>query len=280
MATGRSLHIGLNDVDPAAYGGWDGKLTACEADADDMAAIAAARGFSGKQLLGSAATRDAVLKELERASADLKGDDFFLLTYSGHGGQVVDKNNDEDDFLDETWCLFDGQLIDDELYGCWSKFAPGTRILVLSDSCHSGSVVRMAPPDGAGPSVAVAMEVAVPTPPYVPRMLPRELVGRAYRARRKLYDGLQEAKPKTELDVRASLILISGCQDAQTSMDGPFNGAFTAALLRVWNEGTFEGSYRSFHRKIQQQLPITQQPNLMTLGDGKAFPTQQPFLIQ
>lgn len=27
---GLSLHLGLNRVDPAHYGGWDGALTACE----------------------------------------------------------------------------------------------------------------------------------------------------------------------------------------------------------------------------------------------------------
>ena len=37
-----SLHIGLNSVSPAHYGGWSGELTACEFDANDMAAIARA----------------------------------------------------------------------------------------------------------------------------------------------------------------------------------------------------------------------------------------------
>ena len=36
-------------------------------------------------------------------------------------------------------------------------------------------------------------------------------------------------------------ILISGCQDNQTSMDGDRNGAFTEALLRVWADGAFTG---------------------------------------
>ncbi len=40
----------------------------------------------------------------------------------------------------------------------------------------------------------------------------------------------------------ASLILISGCQDNQTSMDGDHNGAFTEQVLKVWNQGAFKGS--------------------------------------
>ena len=38
---GLSLHIGLNSVSAAPYGGWDGRLAACEFDAKDMAALVA-----------------------------------------------------------------------------------------------------------------------------------------------------------------------------------------------------------------------------------------------
>ena len=62
-------------------------------------------------------------------------------------------------------------------------------------------------------------------------------------------------------------------------MDGPFNGAFTGALLRIWNFGHFKGTYRTFHRKIQRLLPATQQPNLMMYGSGKSFARQHPFKI-
>ena len=36
------------------------------------------------------------------------------MSYSGHGGQTPDLNGDEPDRKDETWCLHDGQLIDDD----------------------------------------------------------------------------------------------------------------------------------------------------------------------
>jgi len=45
MATGLSLHIGLNKVDPKHYDGWDGQLRACEQDAHDMVALAIWRCF-------------------------------------------------------------------------------------------------------------------------------------------------------------------------------------------------------------------------------------------
>ena len=64
------------------------------------------------------------------------------MTYSGHGGQVPDGDDEEADSSDETWVAFDRQIVDDELYELWGKFKPGVRIVVLSDSCHSGSVNR------------------------------------------------------------------------------------------------------------------------------------------
>ena len=59
----------------------------------------------------------------------------------------------------------------------------------------------------------------------------------------------QTARIKLVLkDVKASAILISGCQDSQTSA-APFeldNSLFTDILLKAWNKGTFEGNYKKF----------------------------------
>jgi len=125
---GISLHLGLNRVDPAHYGGWDGQLTACEADAEDMKAIALAQGFTPQMLLRRQATSTAVIAALQRAAAALKSGDLFFLSYSGHGGQVPDTNHDEADRQDETWVLYDRELVDDELYAVWGKFAGGYKL--------------------------------------------------------------------------------------------------------------------------------------------------------
>src|SRR5688500_11835655 len=74
-----SLHIGLNAVSPAAYGGWDGPLAACEFDAKDMAAIAKSRGMKPTLLLTQKGTRARVLSAMRNAAKRLvKGDLFFL----------------------------------------------------------------------------------------------------------------------------------------------------------------------------------------------------------
>ena len=142
MPIGASLHIGLNAVDPKQYSGWDGQLTACEFDANDMQALAKTQGFTKvTKRLTKRATRSRVLADIKAAAAKLKRNDIFFLTYSGHGGQVPNTGNDfEPDGYDETWCLYDGELIDDELYAALKQFVRGVRIFVLSDSCHSGTV--------------------------------------------------------------------------------------------------------------------------------------------
>ena len=97
-------------------------------------------------LLTKKGTRAHALAAMRQAAKRLVSGDLFFLTYSGHGGQVPDVTGEEADKQDETWCLYDGQLIDDELYFELSRFAAGVRILVLSDSCHSGTVTRAMPP--------------------------------------------------------------------------------------------------------------------------------------
>jgi Caspase domain len=194
-----SLHIGLNGVSGAAYGGWDGPLAACEFDANDMAVIAKSRGMKSTVLLTKKGNRANVLAGMRSAAKALKAGDLFFMTYSGHGGQMPDVSGDEPDKKDETWWLYDGQLIDDELY--------------------------------------------------------------------------------FELSFNPACVLISGCQDNQTSMDGDHNGAFTEQLLKVWGQDTFKGNYGSFHARIKAGMPASQSPNLFTLGKAGAFLAQTPFTV-
>ncbi len=288
--TGLSLHIGINEVSAAHYAGWTGPLAACEFDANDMAAIAKARGFKPTVLLTKKGTRTKVLSHIRQAAKTLKAGDLYWLTFSGHGGQVPDVSGEEADKLDETWCLYDTQLIDDELYFELSRFKAGVRILVLSDSCHSGTVVRAGRP--------------VPgTPEQRPRIMPPAVGMRVYSAHKAWYDQMQAdvakaaggrvSDPDTALAQVAvsnrltaivkkfepSVILISGCQDNQFSMDGNQNGAFTEQVLRVWNNGSFSGNHALFHAKVRAGLPPTQSPNLFTLGPAAAFLKQAPFTL-
>ncbi len=277
MARGYALTIGLNSVNPSHYDGWSGELAACEADAKDMAEIAKSKGFSVKTLLTRSATRKKVIKELSKAASTLKPDDIFMLSYSGHGGQVPDRNKDEDDYQDETWCLYDGELIDDEIYKLLGTFTSGVRILVFSDSCHSGTVTKAAFYQGT----IAARSSAVSPEPARYRFMPPEVALRTYRKNKKFYDALQKdpALKKAEDSVKASVLLISGCQDNQFSSDGTFNGLFTGTLLQVWNDGR-SSNYRTFYKAIAKRMPPDQTPNYYWVGTpSKKFEKQKPFTI-
>jgi metacaspase-1 len=78
---------------------------------------------------------------------------------------------------------------------------------------------------------------------------------------------------------KPAVVLISGCQDNQTSMDGDHNGAFTESVLKVWNQGAFTGNYNIFHARVRAGLPATQSPNLFVLGNATAFLAQKPFTV-
>jgi hypothetical protein len=278
MAKGQALTIGLNAVDPRHYQGWSGELNACEADAHDMAEIAKSRNFGVKSLLTKAATRAKVTDEISRAAKALTKGDIFMLTYSGHGGQVPDVNGDEPDAQDETWCLYDGELVDDEIYVSLGKFALGVRILVFSDSCHSGTVVKMAYYQGTTASrgsILNAQQIRY-------RFMPPDVALRTYRANKSFYDKiLKNIRPKDSKEaVKASVLLMSGCQDNQLSSDGEFNGLFTSHVLRVWNNGAFKGNYKKFHDEIQHRMPPDQTPNYFRAGQiDKRFEAQTPFTI-
>ena len=80
--------------------------------------------------------------------------------------------------------------------------------------------------------------------------------------------------------MRATGLLISGCQDNQTSSDGDRNGLFTQTLLAVWKDGKFDGDYRGFHKTIVKFMPPVQTPNYFTIGPANhAFEKQKPFTV-
>lgn len=278
MPNGIALTIGINSVDPIHYAGWTGDLNACEADAEDMAAIAAARKFLVTTLMTSAATRQQVQKEITAAAKALKSGDMFLLSYSGHGGQLPDLNSDELDGQDETWCLYDGELVDDELFALLGKFAKGVRILVFSDSCHSGTITKLAYHHGT----ALTRDGLSNSDNVKYRYMPPDAALRTYRANKAFYDPILSNKnlKKAAALVKASVLLISGCQDNQFSLDGDFNGLFTANMLRVWQDGKYKRSYKDFHKAIVKRMPPSQTPNYFYIGaENKVFEAQAPFTL-
>jgi hypothetical protein len=271
----------LNRVDPDQYGGWDGALSGCINDADAMKAIAESRGFTAEQLIDEQATIGAVRDKLNEYAAELQDGDFFFLTYSGHGGQVPDVNGDEEkDHYDETWCLYDTELIDDSLYGALCAFAKGVRIFIMSDSCHSETVSRA--PGRMGRREDRRAYVDKQAGPKSKRA-PIEFTEAEFNKNEARYAEQRTWWPPKAApgNSPAKVVLISGCKDEQTSMDGPGNGAFTYAFLKVWeaNGDDYPKSYEDLQLDVLAAIEDSdQEPQIYSYGIGvKEMVKEKPF---
>lgn len=246
MARGHGVLVGLKTVDPASYGNWDGAngCWGCELDVDNIERLLLPLGIDVSTLKTSEASADRVLRALKTAADTLRPSDLFVFYYSGHGGQQPDFDGDEDDHHDETLVLYDRELIDDKLNEIWVSFRPGVRIVMLSDSCNSGTNYRMPGRDRRKPK------------PIAP--VPDDVSG----------------------DMKAQMIHMGGCRDASTSSGYLGGGAFTMSLCNAWDGGQFSGDYRRLYEQTVAGVHTGQQPQYNEYGPVTGeFRSQQPFTI-
>jgi hypothetical protein len=260
VAAGDAIHIGLNNLSEFWYGE-PSTLLGAENDARAMLQIASEREFRTKPLIGPDATAEAVRSALDDAAAGLVSGDSLIITFSGHGRPIEDLNGDEPRGLDQTWCLYDRMFIDDEVYSALLKFHAGVRILVISDSCYSGS------------SIEVSADV--------PRVKKLTDSARDFSLRKQAaeYDRVR-VSPRKRRRPTASVILLAACQDDQKALDGDPNGRFTEAVLGVWARGAFKGNLRKFLEEISSRMPPEQTPNWYPVGRPDAhFEAAAPFSL-
>ncbi|MDX2279010.1 MAG: S8 family serine peptidase [Saprospiraceae bacterium] len=275
MAKGYSLHIGLNAVDPNFYANWEGRLYFAEADAELMFKLARSNKFNQTALLlGPLATRNAVLQTLNQFAQVAEDGDLVMISYSGHGGVIPDLNKDEEDGnnFDETWCCYDGEIIDDELKFLWTKFKAGVRIILFSDSCHSGDIVKAG--DINDPIQRARNEGA--------KFMPADKAYDAYSSNKSMYDEILKNIPTVNLsDIKASIKQFGGCHEDGYSYEGFGNGDFTIAIQKAWNNGSFSGDYQKFAEEIEKYIDTDKQnPEFKTIGTPNPdFDRQTPFKI-
>jgi len=265
MAKGISLHVGVkgSPAFPSAP-----ILNGCENDAKEMHRIARCQNFTGPEpILGGNAKYKRIVTEIENAAAELVKGDIFLFTFAGHGSGEPDSEPDEPDSQDETLVLFDHMLYDDVLGRClWPKFKCGVRVLMVADSCHSGSVSTLRSTGGLQ-----AREISEDTR--------RQHVAAHRDCYKKMLSNLPAAAAADP--IQASVLLLAACRDDEEAGDGP-HGVFTEALIHVWDGGDFS-TYRDFMTAIKsavtsarpQQHPVLSPP----LGSGPEFSGQHPFAI-
>jgi len=279
-----SLHIGMNRVNPTHYGS-EARLGGCVNDATAMREIATSNGFRATLLTDAQGTSSAILDYLGRAARDLQAGDSLFISYAGHGSQVPDRNNDEaPNDKDQTWCVYDRMIVDDELAEYWSRFRSGVRILIVSDSCHSATVARnleIASRSRSTGRPAGALLGEAFGNDYVAayRTLPMEVAEGVNARHAALYDDLQRQTRGTEATkIVATVVTLSACRDEETAADGRDHGLYTSNLLRIWNKGAYQGNYFEFQKAIAELVKHRQNPQYRIIGSPNvAFEGERPF---
>jgi hypothetical protein len=288
---GISIHIGVNRVEPAYYGGLRfPELVAAENDAAEMHGLAQGAGFEAfPPILSESATRDRVIGRIELAAKYLAPGGILFISYSGHGMSLPDDSGDENETVpgdkqDEAWVLYDGPLVDDQIYSLWKNFdsVPNARILVVSDSCFSGTISQL-----ISPGLKAADSKKSDPFEFQIKAISEEAAKSVYDANRSYFEAIQREFGKAEITrLKSQLLLLSACQDGQEGQyatDGPMLSWFTACLLKVWNRGKFVGNYQEFLQEIALNLqphvpPSIQRPNCFP-NTSRLGVSQTPFQI-
>lgn len=225
----KALCIGINN-----YPGSGNDLNGCVNDANDWLARLKSFGFETKLLLDAQATKSTIISEFDALITQAKAGDVVVLTYSGHGTSIKDSNGDEPDGYDEALYVYDGAMLDDQLRTILQKTKAGVHVVVIPDSCFSGTVTRVA-------TLSADLRKRYIKTDTIP-------------AGAKMIKGFLSEEEMVE-------ILISGCSDREYSYDayinGRYNGAFTANALKVMKTGQ---TYQEFYSELRKILPSGEFP--------------------
>jgi hypothetical protein len=260
-----ALCIGIND-----YPGTGSDLSGCVNDANDWSKLFTEKGYTVKKLLDKNATRKNILEGIKELIGQTEKGDSIIFQYSGHGTYIPDKDSEESDGTDECLCPYDlntkGPITDDELNDLFTSKKNGVKLVLFSDSCHSGTVTRFAPittpPATTGKNPPVRKVKFLPPATFLSAKELRKL-GTIRTFRRSSPPG------------RYGSLLMAGCQDVEYSYDAWFqnraNGAFTYVALQVLKHLKPTATYQDWYKAIRKVLPSQQYPQSPNLFGSAAM---------
>lgn len=244
MSQRKALCVGINDY---PYDGSD--LNGCVNDARAWARLLIEHfDFDRNEvrlLLDDEAGREQVVDGLAWLLEGAAPGDMFVFSISAHGTYVVDESGDERERYDEALCPHDSQdhlIVDDELRTIFEKVPTESNLVVIADTCHSGTVTRSNP--------------GMPTPDdrrvrfLNPSLRDAATLSRPWLAQtnhERIYD---ESAMKE--------VLLSGCAASEYSydalIDGSYHGAMTYYALEIIREADYDLTYEELHDSLNHKL--------------------------
>jgi hypothetical protein len=255
----RALLVGINAYPNAP-------LRGCVNDVLLMTKLLHEHGFDDKEitlLTDRRATKAQISRELQRLVRGLEPGDRIIYHFSGHGVQLPARDDEgELDGLDECQCPVDfdfsrdSAVVDDEIEKILARVPAGVEAIVISDSCHSGTLDRNLSP------------ITQWGARFMP--LPADLAWDAEVAKRR---GMRIRSVAGRSGASPHAVVITGCEPDQTSADAPFREGFYGALTyHLVHElrSSPRASLRAVMHKAQRALVVagfSQRPTLTGPGD-------------
>lgn len=247
-------------------------------------------------------TRANILEAMRWLVSGARPGDSLFFHFSGHGSQVRDQSNDEQDGYDETILPVDyqraGHIVDDQIYEIMVRpLAKGARLTSVMDCCHSGTgmdlpYIHDASGYGAGTTMDGPAAGGSTSLMSIANSLlsgkPSKAVSQGLQ-----FVGLSKKKkagyrPNVPDPNAGEVLLFSGCRDSEVAADtqsfsGVATGAMTFCVVEAIEKGSIRDwrnyTYRSLLHEMREKLKaagLRQRPQFST---SHPFDLSSPFVI-
>ena len=279
-STKHALIIAVGDYPVSS--GWD--VISSTNDVDIMKSALIKQGFIEEDIVilkDSFATKEGICQELENLAQNTNSGDVVVIHFSGHGQQIMDNNgnNDEIDNYDESIIPYDAKsrfntdykgenhLRDDELMilidNIRKKLGDKGDLLVILDSCHSGTATR-------GLSKSRGTYVRFEDPEFKNRQSADEVHNEFDLVANEISTGIN----------LSPLVVISGAKQEELNYeyhDSELNryfGSLSYSLSKVLAKISPDATYRSLFDEVRVEMNIIaprQSPQIEGDIDKKIF---------
>lgn len=220
-----ALVIGIN------YFGTANELQGCINDVNDIQSFLIKKGFEKNNInmitdnTTIKPTKQNILNAFKQLLANAKAGDLIYFFYSGHGSYIKDQNGDEETGNDQGLFTLDSQFIsDDELKSLiQNHLNKDATLFAMFDCCFSGSILDL-----------------------------------KYQYLDSLnYDKYTEYT--REAVTISNVIMISGCNDLQTSADARFNNKANGAMTWAFLQSQTQNQNFSFKQLVKSMRDLLKQ---------------------